>query len=86
MALENANKVLSYIQWIFNTGPYGDPALKIKISKIGLRHVGHMPWSAAARRCACLQSACPFWSSAEGDAALWIVNDPIIISCKQVAG
>ena len=24
---------------IFNTGPYGDPPLKIKISKIGLRHV-----------------------------------------------
>ena len=37
MASENANKVLSYIQRIFNTGPYGDPPLKIKISKIGLR-------------------------------------------------
>ena len=30
-------KVLSNIQRIFNTGPYGDPPLKIKISKIGLR-------------------------------------------------
>ena len=37
VALENVNKVLSYIQWIFNTGPYGDPPLKIKILKIGLR-------------------------------------------------
>ena len=28
------------MQRIFNTGPYyGDPPLKIKISKIGLRHV-----------------------------------------------
>jgi hypothetical protein len=25
VALENANKVLSDIQRIFNTGPYGDP-------------------------------------------------------------
>ena len=39
MALENADKVLSYIQRIFNTGPYRDPPLKMKISKIGLRHV-----------------------------------------------
>ena len=32
VALENANKVLSDIQRIFNTGPYGDPPpLKIKI-------------------------------------------------------
>ena len=37
VALENANKLLSNIQRIFNTGPYGDPPLKIKISKIGLR-------------------------------------------------
>ena len=37
MALENANKLLSNIQRIFNTGPYGDPPLKIKILKIGLR-------------------------------------------------
>ena len=37
VASENANKVLFNIQWIFNTGPYGDPPLKIKISKIGLR-------------------------------------------------
>ena len=37
VALENADKVLSNIQRIFNTGPYGDPPLKIKISKIGLR-------------------------------------------------
>ena len=43
MALENADKVLSNIQQIFNTGPYGDPPLKIKISKIGLRHV--LSWS-----------------------------------------
>jgi hypothetical protein len=43
MALENADKVLSNIQPIFNTGPYGDPPLKIKISKIGLRHV--LSWS-----------------------------------------
>ena len=28
---------------IFNTGPYGDPPLKIKISKIGLRHVLSWP-------------------------------------------
>ena len=28
---------------IFNTGPYGDPSLKIKISKIGLRHVLSWP-------------------------------------------
>ena len=27
----------------FNTGPYGDPPLKIKISKIGLRHVLSWP-------------------------------------------
>ena len=37
VALENADKHLSDIQRIFNTGPYGDPSLKIKISKIGLR-------------------------------------------------
>ena len=37
VALENADKHLSDIQRIFNTGPYGDPPLKIKISKIGLR-------------------------------------------------
>ena len=37
VALENANKLLSNIQRIFNTGPYGDPPLKIKILKIGLR-------------------------------------------------
>ena len=39
VALEDAHKVLSNIQRIFNTGPYyyGDPPLKIKISKIGLR-------------------------------------------------
>ena len=43
VALENANKVLSNIQRIFNTGPYGDPPLKIKISKIGLRHVLSWP-------------------------------------------
>ena len=36
VALET-NKVLSNIQGIFNTGPYGDPPLKIKILKIGLR-------------------------------------------------
>ena len=28
---------------IFNTGPYGDPLLKIKILKIGLRHVLSWP-------------------------------------------
>ena len=43
MALENANKVLSNIQRIFNTGPYGDLPLKMKISKIGLRHVLSWP-------------------------------------------
>ena len=43
VALENADKVLSNIQPIFNTGPYGDPPLKIKISKIGLRHVLSWP-------------------------------------------
>ena len=43
VALENADKVLSNIEPIFNTGPYGDPPLKIKISKIGLRHV--LSWS-----------------------------------------
>ena len=43
VALENADKHLSNIQRIFNTGPYGDPPLKIKISKIGLRHV--LSWS-----------------------------------------
>ena len=43
VALENANKVLSNIQRIFNTGPYGDPPLKMKISKIGLRHVLSWP-------------------------------------------
>ena len=39
VALEITDKVISKIQRIFNTGPYGDPPLKIKISKIGLRHV-----------------------------------------------
>ena len=39
VALENAHKVLSNSQPIFNTGPYGDPPLKIKISKIWLHHV-----------------------------------------------
>ena len=29
--------------FFFNTGPYGDPPLKIKISKIGLRHVLSWP-------------------------------------------
>ena len=43
VALKNANKVLSDIQRIFNIGPYGDPSLKIKISKIGLRHVLSWP-------------------------------------------
>ena len=43
MALENADKVLSNIEPIFNTGPYGDLPLKIKISKIGLRHVLSWP-------------------------------------------
>ena len=44
VALENAHKVLSNIQPIFNTGPYGDPPpLKIKISKIGLRYVLSWP-------------------------------------------
>ena len=38
VALENADKHLSDSQRIFNTGPYGDHPLKIKISKIGLRH------------------------------------------------
>ena len=28
---------------IFNTGPYGEPPLKIKILKIGLRHVLSWP-------------------------------------------
>merc|ERR1712154_733189 len=32
------NKVLSDIQRIFNTGPYGDPPLKIKILKSGFLH------------------------------------------------
>ena len=27
----------------FNTGPYGDPPFKIKVSKIGLRHVLSWP-------------------------------------------
>ena len=43
VVLENADKVLSNIKRIFNTGPYGDPPLKIKISKIGLRHVLSWP-------------------------------------------
>ena len=43
VALENANKVLSNIQRIFNTGPYGAPPLKMEISKIGLRHVLSWP-------------------------------------------
>ena len=43
MALENADKVLSNIQQIFNTGPYGDPPLKIKILKIGLEPKFHDP-------------------------------------------
>ena len=38
VALENVNKVLSDIQRIFNTGPYGDPPLKIKNLKIGFLH------------------------------------------------
>ena len=38
VALENVNKVLSDIQRIFNTGPYGDPPLKIKILKSGFLH------------------------------------------------
>ena len=38
VALENVNKVLSDIQRIFNTVPYGDPPLKIKISKSGFLH------------------------------------------------
>ena len=37
VALENAHKVFREKGPIFNTGPYGDPPLKIKISKIGLR-------------------------------------------------
>ena len=39
VASENANKVypISSAVDFFNTGPYGDPPLKIKISKIGLR-------------------------------------------------
>ena len=32
VVLENADKVLSNIQQIFNTGPYGDPPLKIRAS------------------------------------------------------
>jgi len=36
--LENVNKVLSNIQRIFNTGPYGGPPLKIKISKSSFLH------------------------------------------------
>ena len=43
VALENANKVLSNIQRISNTGPYGDPPLKMKITKMGLRHVLSWP-------------------------------------------
>ena len=43
VALENVDKVLSNIQRIFNTGPYGDPPLKMKILKIGLRHVLSWP-------------------------------------------
>ena len=43
VALENAHKVLSDIQRIFNTVPYGGPPLKIKILKIGLRHVLSWP-------------------------------------------
>ena len=40
VALESVNKVLSDIQRIFNTVPYGDPPtpLKIKISKSGFLH------------------------------------------------
>ena len=39
MALEKANEVLSDIQRIFNTGPYGGPLpLKIKILKSGFLH------------------------------------------------
>ena len=37
VALENAHKVFREKGPIFNTGPYGDPPLKIKILKIGLR-------------------------------------------------
>ena len=43
MALEDADNYVSDIQRIFYTGPYGDPPLKIKISKIGLRHVLSWP-------------------------------------------
>ena len=51
VALENANKVLSDIQRIFNTGPYGDPPLKIKILKIGLRHVLSWPKLSLEPKC-----------------------------------
>ena len=43
VGLENADKVLSNMQRIFNTGPYGDTPLKINILKIGLRHVLSWP-------------------------------------------
>ena len=43
VAEKNVDKVLSYIQLIFNTGPYEEPPLKIKISKIGLSHVLSWP-------------------------------------------
>ena len=43
VVLENAHKVFREKGPIFNTGPYGDPPLKIKISKIGLRHVLSWP-------------------------------------------
>ena len=41
--LENADKHLSDIQRIFNTGPYEGPPLKTKISKIGLHHILSWP-------------------------------------------
>ena len=43
VALENAHKVFREKGPIFNTGPYGDPSLTIKISKIGLRHLLNWP-------------------------------------------
>ena len=51
VALENVDKDLSDIQWIFNTGPYGDPPLKIKILKIWLRHVLSWPKSGLEPKC-----------------------------------
>ena len=50
MALENANKVLSDIQRIFNTGPYGDPLknqnfenMASSCFKLGLEPTFHDP-------------------------------------------